>query len=229
MKFPLILGIGGSKSGIGKTLFIERLIEYLKGKFDGKIKIYAIKYTKTSLYSQIITGDSIIEQRGKDTYRMKRAGADFVFWIKATEETLNEIAERINEVIFRDFGFNKDRNRAVLIIEGNSLVRVMQPDVIIFFKGKTKEQIKPSGKAIFEIADIVIEGDYSMEEVMTEIEKTQQKKFIEKLLREKSNDGKITCSEARKIAEELNVPYIEVGRMANELKIKIRKCELGCF
>jgi len=105
----------------------------------------------------------------------------------------------------------------------------LQPDVIIFLKGKAGEFIKPSGKAILEIADIIIEEEYSMEEVMAEIERIQQKKLIEKLLKERSNDGKITCAEARKIAEELNVPYIEVGRAANELKIKIRKCELGCF
>ena len=105
----------------------------------------------------------------------------------------------------------------------------MQPDVIIFLKGQNDDQIKPSGKALLKIADIVIEGKYSMEGVMTEIEKTQQKKLIERLLTERSNSGKITCAEARKIAEELGIPYIEVGRVANELKIKIRKCELGCF
>jgi LAO/AO transport system kinase len=31
------------------------------------------------------------------------------------------------------------------------------------------------------------------------------------------------------IAEELKVSYSEVGKSANELKIKIKNCELGCF
>jgi len=226
MQFSLIIGVGGSKSGIGKTTFIERFIKFIKN-LNEKVFVIAVKYSKTSFYSSIITEPSIIGKEGKDTERMKKAGADRVYFIRAKEEDLPEIADKLKETfrfVQNDTKFN------LVIIEGNSLVRVMQPDVIIFVKSKNEEQIKPSGKAIFEIADIVIEGDYySMEEVMTEIEKAQQKKLIEKLLKEKSNYGKITCSEARKIAEELNVPYIEVGRMANELRIKIRKCELGCF
>jgi len=41
--------------------------------------------------------------------------------------------------------------------------------------------------------------------------------------------GRITCQEARRIAEDLRVPYAEVGRAADELKIRIKDCELGCF
>ncbi|MBC9784782.1 hypothetical protein H1S01_09690 [Heliobacterium chlorum] len=42
-------------------------------------------------------------------------------------------------------------------------------------------------------------------------------------------DSRLTCSQARAIAEQFSVPYHLVGRLANELKIKIRHCELGCF
>lgn len=226
MQFSLTIGVGGSKSGTGKTTFIESFIKFIKN-LNERVSVVAVKYSKTSFYSSIITEPSIIGNEGKDTERIKKAGADYVYFIRAKEEDLPEIADKLKEE-FLCF-FHNDTKLNLVIIEGNSLVGVMQPDVIIFFKDQNDEYIKPSGKAILEIADIVIEGDYSMEEVMTEIEKTQQKKLIEKLLKEKSNDGKITCSEARKIAEELKVPYIEVGRMANELKIKIRKCELGCF
>ena len=52
---------------------------------------------------------------------------------------------------------------------------------------------------------------------------------IKELLMKKAVDGKISCHDARKIAEELSVPYREVGRSANELRIKIAGCELGCF
>lgn len=220
MQIPLNIGVCGSKSGIGKTSFIEKLIKYIKKHSPSKSKIVTIKYTKTSLYSSIIT-EPLIEE-GKDTARMKKAGADHVLWVKAKEEDLPDIVEKLKERIFYLKG-------DITVSEGNSLVRIMQPDVIIFFKGHNNEYIKPSGKAILEIADIIIEKDYSIEEIMTEIEKIQQKKLIYQLIKERSNEGKITCAEARKIAEELNVAYIEVGRAANELRIKIRKCELGCF
>ena len=52
---------------------------------------------------------------------------------------------------------------------------------------------------------------------------------INKLLIKKAVDGKISCPVARKIAEELSVPYKEVGRNADELRIKLTGCELGCF
>jgi len=236
MIFPLFIGVGGSKSGVGKTTFIESLIKQIKKQKAEKNKVIAVKYTKTYLYSSIITEDSIIEKEGKDTSRIKKAGADHVYWVKAGDYDLPEIAERLREEILAHAGSQTclsgrqdDIEKDFVIIEGNSLVRIMQPDVIIFFKGQNDDQIKPSGKALLEIADIVIEGKYSMEEVMKEIEKIQQKKLIERLLTERSNSGKITCAEARNIAEELGIPYIEVGRVANELKIKIRKCELGCF
>jgi hypothetical protein len=52
---------------------------------------------------------------------------------------------------------------------------------------------------------------------------------IKELLINKAVDGKIFCLVARKIAEELSVSYKEVGRNADELRIKITGCELGCF
>ncbi|MBM7867378.1 hypothetical protein GTO89_11385 [Heliobacterium gestii] len=42
-------------------------------------------------------------------------------------------------------------------------------------------------------------------------------------------DNRLTCADARAIAETFHVPYSLVGRLANDLKIKIRHCELGCF
>ncbi len=227
MIFPLILGVGSAKSGIGKTTFIENFIQFIKS-INNQIFIVSVKYSKTSGLVDIITDPEIIEESGKDTARMKKAGADYVYWIRASEQELAKVSQKLREEILSNFS-EDDKNRMIVILEGNSLVRFMHADVIIFFKGNKGEQMKPSGKAILDLADIVIQKDYVMEEIMSEIEKIQQKKLIEKLLKERSNDGKITCTEARKIAEELRIPYIEVGRMANELKIKIKKCELGCF
>ncbi|HNQ63198.1 MAG TPA: hypothetical protein PLX88_01165 [Syntrophorhabdaceae bacterium] len=42
-------------------------------------------------------------------------------------------------------------------------------------------------------------------------------------------DGKISCRQALKIAEEENVPSKKIGELINELKIKIMGCQLGCF
>lgn len=52
--------------------------------------------------------------------------------------------------------------------------------------------------------------------------------IIQKLL-EVATDGKITCTEARRLAEELQVDPSEIGKLCDEVKVKIMGCELGCF
>lgn len=44
-----------------------------------------------------------------------------------------------------------------------------------------------------------------------------------------AKDGRISCTAARRLAEELKVPPRVVGEAADALKIKIKACELGCF
>ena len=54
------------------------------------------------------------------------------------------------------------------------------------------------------------------EQIMEAVKKTAQ-------------DGKITCTQARRLAEEFNVPPKVIGEAADSQKIKIKACELGCF
>lgn len=42
-------------------------------------------------------------------------------------------------------------------------------------------------------------------------------------------DRSITCTSARKLAGDLSVSPQMVGRAADQLNIKIKNCELGCF
>jgi len=42
-------------------------------------------------------------------------------------------------------------------------------------------------------------------------------------------DGKLSCAAARKIAEDLGVSYQDVGDAADEMGIRIKNCQLGCF
>lgn len=48
-------------------------------------------------------------------------------------------------------------------------------------------------------------------------------------LKKEAKDGRISCTAARKLALELKIPPKMVGDAANQLKIKIKACELGCF
>ena len=44
-----------------------------------------------------------------------------------------------------------------------------------------------------------------------------------------AKDGVLNCAQALKLANEADVAPQVVGEAANEAKIKIRNCQLGCF
>ena len=55
-----------------------------------------------------------------------------------------------------------------------------------------------------------------------------KEKLVQEIMK-KAVDGKLPCADARKIAEDLGIPYSEVGVIADELGVKIKNCQLGCF
>ncbi len=63
-------------------------------------------------------------------------------------------------------------------------------------------------------------GEYFMEEVDPKVAEE---------LKKRSQEGRIPCAAALKLAEELGVSTLEVGKAANQLQIKIVNCSLGCF
>ncbi len=42
-------------------------------------------------------------------------------------------------------------------------------------------------------------------------------------------EGNISCSAAMRLAEELVISRKQMGKLLNELRIKIKQCQLGCF
>jgi len=55
------------------------------------------------------------------------------------------------------------------------------------------------------------------------------KEKLKEEMMKKAVDRKLPCAAARKLAEDLGVSYSEVGAAADELGIKIKNCQLGCF
>ncbi|MFZ5641396.1 MAG: hypothetical protein ACOY4Q_12020 [Bacillota bacterium] len=48
-------------------------------------------------------------------------------------------------------------------------------------------------------------------------------------VKEAGKDGRLTCAEARELAEKLDVNLLVVGQACDELNIRIKACQLGCF
>ena len=55
------------------------------------------------------------------------------------------------------------------------------------------------------------------------------KQAIVEKVEARTKEGKITCKQALRISEEEGISPAELGALLNELKIKVRGCQLGCF
>lgn len=73
-----------------------------------------------------------------------------------------------------------------------------------------------------------MKGIFREKNIETSLEPKQQVELENRLL-QASEDNRIQCARALAIAKSLGIKPAEVGKTANRLKIKISKCQLGCF
>ena len=52
---------------------------------------------------------------------------------------------------------------------------------------------------------------------------------IKNLIKEHSSENGINCATIFSISNQHDVPLKKIGDLCNEVKIKIRNCQLGCF
>jgi hypothetical protein len=56
-----------------------------------------------------------------------------------------------------------------------------------------------------------------------------EKELLDEKIRAVSQNGKIPCRQALKLASEMNISPKELGDLLNEIGIKVATCQLGCF
>ncbi len=135
---PVLIGIAGAGSGAGKTAFAEVLLESLPGWG-------AIKFTRTEIYTSVIEEMEVLLEEGKDTARLFRAGAEKVVWVQSPG------GEDLEEAL--SLAVSKLATLRGILIEGNSAVEVLNPDIVIFIGAGN---IKDSARHAFEMARIVL-------------------------------------------------------------------------
>jgi molybdopterin-guanine dinucleotide biosynthesis protein len=160
MKRPFIIGIGGSCSNAGKTTIACSLLRYFKK--DGLQKWGAIKYTKTELYASLVDDRAALSQKDKDTGRFIAAGSDEVLWVKSPPQDLNELLPMAMDRMSRVDG---------LIVEGNSVIEFLNPDIVIFIFRNKKTLWKDGIERLVGISDIII---YENESELPEIAKAKR-------------------------------------------------------
>jgi hypothetical protein len=58
---------------------------------------------------------------------------------------------------------------------------------------------------------------------------TVDRKKMEEAILAKAKEGKLPCAVCFKIAEDFGISNKEMGKILNEMKVKISQCQLGCF
>jgi hypothetical protein len=61
------------------------------------------------------------------------------------------------------------------------------------------------------------------------MKKKRTKAELVKILERRAPEGRLACATAFRIAEEAGLSRKELGRLLNSLKIKVCRCQLGCF
>lgn len=130
-----IITVSGSNSGVGKTTFVEKILRQHKnwsalkvtvvkdGPCPRKAPCGVCDGLKTSF--SIISKPSIIGQIGKDTQRMKAAGAKKVLWLKAKPSGLKKGLKT---------ALGMFKNTKALVIEGTSVLKHLKPDFKVFIR-----------------------------------------------------------------------------------------------
>jgi hypothetical protein len=161
---PIIIGIGGGRSGAGKTGIACNILS----KFPGW---GAIKYTKTSLYGSITDDIKVLSETGKDTKRFLDSGAGKVVWVQSPFHELPEIFPMAVGMLSHLEG---------IVVEGNSAIDVLKPDIVIFVSGP-EGKIKDGAENILRMADVVIFDREPPVEMPQGVKKFQRNE-VEKIL-----------------------------------------------
>jgi LAO/AO transport system kinase len=254
---PKIITVSGANKDIGKSSLAAYMANHC----------FCCAGVKVSVHDVQPEGDVVVEEPQPppdlktDTARLVQAGASPVFWVRTTGANLVEDVKKVLSRI----------ETPVVIFEGNSILKYLQPDYAVFIMGPTFDNFKPSAfDAIKKAHTVVINGRESLSgEQVLELERkikdvnpkakvvvvseigeekareiilsraagrlggecmmAEASEKVREAVKAKSEEGRIACAVALKLAKDLEVPPMEVGKAANEMDIKITKCSLGCF
>jgi hypothetical protein len=151
-----IMTVSGSHSGIGKTLLAEYLLSLLQD-------FAAIKISIEDFFTAVSCDDATIMVPGKDTFRLKTSGAKQVIWVRSPEHNLMESMEQACSLLVDCAG---------VLIEGNSILTYINPDLAFFVYGGDLQTLKPSRLYALQKARIIINNLRDESEQTAAIEKS---------------------------------------------------------
>lgn len=204
-----VITVSATCAGVGKTRLIEKLIPVL----ENCAAVKARPHEGRDL-SVVMETDRDMSP-GKDTGRFLAAGAVRSYLIEGCSAEVRQAVQAI--IDSGQFG--------VVVVESNEMARELDSDLSFFVRGEGRP--KPGADGCLELADVVVELVVA-ERKEKDVTDEGKAKVVEELRRAARN-GRITCAAAFEVAERLGVSKRLVGETANEERIKITACQLGCF
>ena len=156
MDRPIVIGIGGYTSNVGKTTLLCELLAAFPGW-------EAIKSTRghyrscgkdpqACCVSHLLAAEPVVRSGreatyalGKDTGRYWEAGAANVHWLIATDD---QIEPGIREALSRV-------KAEGVFVEGNSFAQFVDVDLFVMVRRADEAKIKKSAKQVLDRADLV--------------------------------------------------------------------------
>jgi hypothetical protein len=159
-----IIAVAGASSKAGKTLLAEQIIRYCAEKYS---PVYAVKFTTTSdLPSpcprgapctvcdlsdrfRIVRDPEILLQPGKNTQRLKAAGATEVLWAIAKKSELSNAYTHL---------LGHLPANALAVMEGSSVTFLSNPDLLFYIYANhiPPSRWKDSAETLINRADFVV-------------------------------------------------------------------------
>lgn len=135
-----VITVSGANKGVGKTALSEILLRTLRN-------FSAIKITITDHDVAVADDEQTIRSPSTDTCRMKQSGALKVVWVRSTES-------RLFDAMVTALG-KMPPGRGILV-EGNSILRHLNPTLSFFVARSPLAAMKPSRVHALEKADVCV-------------------------------------------------------------------------
>jgi molybdopterin-guanine dinucleotide biosynthesis protein len=166
---PLVIGIGGYTSNVGKTTLLCELLAAFPGweaikttrghyRSCGKDPLACCVSHLLSAEPVVRSGREATYERGKDTGRYWDAGATNVHWLIATDD---QVEPGIREALSRVAAEG-------VFVEGNSFAQFVDVDFFVMVRRSDDLKIKKSARQVLENADVVYDSSRNNLEVLIE-------------------------------------------------------------
>ncbi|HYK22037.1 MAG TPA: hypothetical protein VEV42_14960 [Pyrinomonadaceae bacterium] len=179
MSRPIVIGVGGFTSNVGKTTLLCELLRAFPGW-------EAIKTTRghyrscgkdphACCVSHLLSEEPLVRsgrdetyEAGKDTARYWDAGAANVHWLIATDD---QVERGIKQALARV-------KAPGVFVEGNSFTQFVPVDFFVMLRRSDDDKIKKSARRVLDTADVIhISGEDDLNALIDRIESVVEKEL----------------------------------------------------